>query len=107
MTKTRLVGETVVHAWVVLNETQFDKHCLGDFCPNMGFNFENALITLNETVDAALFFAKTYHPKERVYICLMGFDNLTCVNSINAALSGNTMDIQAVCKEYFQYPSHD
>lgn len=100
---TRLIQEPVVHAWVVLNQIQFDKHCLGDFCPNMGFLFKNALVTLNETVDAALFFAKTYCPKQQVNICLMAFDRLTCINSLNAVLSGNTMDVQAICKEYFQY----
>jgi hypothetical protein len=36
MTKTKLVEKTVAHAWTVLNQFQFDKHCLGDFCPNMG-----------------------------------------------------------------------
>ena len=105
MTKTKLVQETVVHAWTVLNQTQFEKHCLGDFCPNMGFLFKNALLTLHETVDEAIHFAKTYCPGEQVNICLMGFDNLTCVNSLNATLSGNTMDVKAVCKEYFLYPA--
>lgn len=89
-------------AIVELLRTGNTKHCLGDFCPNMGFLFKNALVALHETVDEALHFAKTYNPKQQVNVCLMGFDKLTCINSLNAALSGNTMDVQAICKEYFQ-----
>jgi hypothetical protein len=97
----------VAYAWVAMTEEDFCKHYAkcGGTSPNNhsqeAIVFKNTYFTLQPTADAALVDAKRIQEKDKkqVLIYKLGFSELTCINGLQCAVHGDTMDFPATVVE--------
>jgi len=86
-----------VNAWVV-----FPKECSMLKKPGEILSFKNIHVIFHSSVAPALEEARGIG--EQTVVCRVELDDITCTNALTAVQYGDTLDLQALLKEYFEYP---
>lgn len=104
-------GPIVAHAWAAISEEDYARYHekggtagVNEHGNRDCFTLKNAHLTFQPTAEYAIQNAKLLlAEKKKPLICKLGFSELTCVNAINCAMYGDTMDIMVVVMEKLTY----